>query len=200
MRATRSPTLKRRSSSCRRWRTPGSGAAGLLAARGELQRAIADFNRAIELKPDLARHYVLRGEAFASMGDNQRALTDFEQAIRLEPDNNPFAYHARGAIYRRTGNFDAAIASHDQGLRIHPVDPYGFASRAYAFSEKGDQNRALTDADEALRLNGNLGLCLPRARPDLQPQRQRRPRHRRLRPVDPAVAGCARLCLARPGP
>jgi len=130
-----------------------------LAARGELQRAITDFNRAMELKPGLARHYVLRGEAFASMGDNQRALTDFEQAIRMEPNNNPFAYHARGAIYRRTGNFDAAIASHDQGLRIHPVDPYAFASRAYAFSEKGDQNRALTDADEALRLNGNLAYA-----------------------------------------
>jgi tetratricopeptide (TPR) repeat protein len=122
------------------------------AARGDLQRGIADFDRAIALKPSLARHYVLRGEAFAALGDNARALADFEQAIRLEPGNNPFAYHARGAILRRNGNFDGAIASHDQGLRINPADAFGFASRAYASSEKGEHDRALADADEALRI------------------------------------------------
>ena len=121
--------------------------------RGDHQRAIADLTRAMEIKPALARTYVVRGESWSSLGDSQRALADFEQAIRLEPGNHPFAYHARGALLRRSGSFDAAIASHDQGLRIDPVNAYGFMSRAYAFTEKGDHDRALRDADEALRLN-----------------------------------------------
>jgi tetratricopeptide (TPR) repeat protein len=121
------------------------------AGRGEYQRAIADFTHAITLKP-LAHQFAFRGEAFAAQGDNVRALADFEQAIRMEPGNNPFVYHARGAILRRNGNLDAAIASHDQGLRINPVDAYGFTGRAFALSEKGDNDRALTDADEALRI------------------------------------------------
>lgn len=125
------------------------------AQRGEHQRAVADFSRAIELKPNLARNYVLRGESYVSFSENNRAMADFEQAIRLEPGNHPFAYHSRGALLRRLGNFDAAIASHDQGLRIDPVNVYGFASRAYAFTEKGDHDRALQDTDEALRLAAN---------------------------------------------
>jgi tetratricopeptide (TPR) repeat protein len=134
---------------------PYFGRGRLWAERGDHQRAITDFSRAIELNPALARSYVSRAESWAALGDNQRALADFEQTIRMEPGNHPYAYHARGAIFRRTGNFDAAIASHDQGLRIDPVQVYGFTSRAYAFSEKGNQDRALTDADEALRLNPN---------------------------------------------
>ena len=125
------------------------------AGRGEWQRAMGDFNRAIELKPGLARHYVLRGETFAALRDYERALADFEQAIRLEPGNNPFAYHMRGVILRRYGNFDGAISSHDQGLRINPADVFGFASRAHALSERGDNDRALRDADEALRIVPN---------------------------------------------
>jgi tetratricopeptide (TPR) repeat protein len=123
------------------------------AERGDHQRAVTDLSRAAELKPALARTYVVRGESWTSLGDNQRALADFEQAIRLEPGNHPFAYHARGALLRRSGSFDAAIASHDQGLRVDPVNAYGYMSRAYAFTEKGDHDRALRDADEALRLN-----------------------------------------------
>ncbi len=130
------------------------------AGRGEWQRAMGDFNRAIELKPNLARHYVLRGETFAALRDYDRALADFEQAIRLEPGNNPFAYHMRGAILRRYGNFDGAISSHDQGLRINPADTFGFASRAHALSEKGDNDRALGDADEALRMAPNSAYAL----------------------------------------
>jgi tetratricopeptide (TPR) repeat protein len=134
---------------------PWFGRARLWAERGEHQRAIADFDRAIALNPKLTRTYVSRGESWAALGDNQRALADFEQTIRMEPGNHPYAYHARGAIFRRIGNFDAAIASHDQGLRIDPVQVYGLVSRAYALSEKGQQDRALSDADEALRLNPN---------------------------------------------
>ncbi len=134
---------------------PWFGRARLLAERGEHQRAVADFTRSIELNPKLARTFVSRGESWAALGDSQRALADFDQTIRMEPGHHPFAYHARGAIMRRMGNVDAAIASHDQGLRIDPVQVYGFSSRAYAFSEKGNQDRALSDADEALRLNPN---------------------------------------------
>ena len=123
-----------------------------LAGRSDYQRAIADFSSAIALKPNVAHHYAFRGEAYASQGDNVSALADFEQAIRLEPGSNPFVYHARGAILRRNGKLDAAIASHDQGLKINPMDAYGFASRAYALSDKGDNDRALSDADEALRI------------------------------------------------
>src|SRR4029450_6964217 len=123
--------------------------------RGEWQRAMGDFNRAIELKPNLARHYVLRGEGYAALRDYEHALADFEHAIRLEPGNNPFAYHMRGAIFRRNGNFDGAISAHDQGLRTSPADVFGLASRAYALSEKGDNDRALADTEQALRVAPN---------------------------------------------
>ena len=59
-------------------------------------------------------------------------------------------------------------------------------SRATAFEAKGDFGRAIADYDLALRLDPNLGRCHYQPRPCLAPQRQSRPRHRRLRSGHPA--------------
>ena len=117
------------------------------------QRAVADFTRAIELNPKMARTYWRRGEALMVLNEDQRAMADLNHYIRLEPDKNADAYVSRGILHRRSGGaLDAAIADHDQALRIDPQHSYGHIARAHALSENGSQERALRDADEAMRL------------------------------------------------
>ena len=45
--------------------------------------AIADFDRALELKPDFAEAYYNRGQAYASVGDKEKARLDFLKAREL---------------------------------------------------------------------------------------------------------------------
>ena len=47
-------------------------------------RAIADYTKVIELKPDAAVAYNTRGRAYANQGDYSRSETDFAKAEALE--------------------------------------------------------------------------------------------------------------------
>ena len=54
---------------------------------GTLKLAIADFTRAIELRPNYPKAYNSRGVVFMSNGyESSRAIADFDRAIALKPD------------------------------------------------------------------------------------------------------------------
>jgi Flp pilus assembly protein TadD len=48
-------------------------------------RALQHYNRAVELKPDLARAYMYRGVLFTQMGDLARARADHATLLALDP-------------------------------------------------------------------------------------------------------------------
>ena len=48
-------------------------------------RALSHYNRALELKPDLAQAYMYRGVLFTQMGDTTRARADHELLQKLDP-------------------------------------------------------------------------------------------------------------------
>ena len=92
--------------------------------KGSYDRAIADFDQAIQLKPDFADAYFNRGLAYADKGDYDQAIANFGQAIQRQPDD-AVAYYNRGLDYRQKGEKEKAIAdfkkvlelSHDPDLR-----------------------------------------------------------------------------------
>ncbi len=57
-------------------------------AVGDLDAAIADFSKAIELEPGNTRGYLLRGLAYQRKGDGNRGLADFNKAGELEADKD----------------------------------------------------------------------------------------------------------------
>lgn len=78
-----------------------------MAARNRTA-AIADFNQAIRLNPDLATFYLSRAYAYWQEKNYVLASQDVNMAIKLEP-NNANAYFVDGLISKTTG--DAAEAT-----------------------------------------------------------------------------------------
>ena len=59
--------------------------------KGEIDKAIEGYNKAIELNPDSAITYRNRGVAYYNKGRFHRAIDDFSVVINLTPDDS-FAY------------------------------------------------------------------------------------------------------------
>jgi tetratricopeptide (TPR) repeat protein len=52
-------------------------------ALGSYMKAIEDYNRAIEIRPDFAGAYNNRGVSYAKIGNNKLAVNDLKTAAKL---------------------------------------------------------------------------------------------------------------------
>jgi tetratricopeptide (TPR) repeat protein len=62
------------------------GAMSATGAKGYKDRAIVDYNRAIEIKPDYALAYFHRGLVYAYKEYKDRAIADFRKSLELFAD------------------------------------------------------------------------------------------------------------------
>jgi tetratricopeptide (TPR) repeat protein len=125
-----------------------------LAAR-DIDGAIVDFDKAIDINPQSAFAYFNRGFAKGAQKNLEGAISDYSKVIEIDPKFTP-AYHNRGWAKARKGAFDEAIADFDEAIRQNPKLTMAYASRAEAKKSRGDYNAAIDDFDEAIRLNPNL--------------------------------------------
>ncbi len=88
---------------------------------GNYNAAIADYSRAIELKPDYAEAYNNRAYAYMKMEKYALALPDLDRAIQLRPDYVN-ALMNRGDIYNYyyAIDYDRAVADYDRVLQLAP--------------------------------------------------------------------------------
>ena len=114
--------------------------------------AVADFNQAIRLNPQLDLAYYNRGLARYGLQDYRGAVADFDQAIRLNPQDAD-AYNNRGSVRRELQDYRGAIADFDQAIRLNPKFDLAYYNRGIARRKLQDYGGALADFDQAIRLN-----------------------------------------------
>ncbi len=89
--------------------------------KGEYDRAIADYDKAISLNPKYASAYNNRAWAYFKWGKAAKGLPDANKAIELDPKNAP-AYDTRGHIFEALDRKDEAIADFRKALELDPSD------------------------------------------------------------------------------
>jgi tetratricopeptide (TPR) repeat protein len=82
-------------------------------------RAVADYDQAVRLKPSDADFYSYRGLAFGMKGDFARAIADYDEAIRLDPKSSN-AFEDRGRVEMKKGDIDRSIADFEESLKLDP--------------------------------------------------------------------------------
>ena len=81
--------------------------------KGELDRAIQDYDQATKLDPDSAIAYYNRGVAHGAKRDWDRAIQDYDQAIRHNP-NDAAAFRNRGDAHLEKQQFDRALGYYER--------------------------------------------------------------------------------------
>ena len=117
--------------------------------KGEPDRAIADYNKTIELDAKYQLAWYNRGNAYADKKDFDHAIPEYTQAIALDP-TYAFAYFARAAAYQNKKDYDHAIADYSKAIELNPKYAAAYDNRASVYQAKGDLDRALSDYSQLI--------------------------------------------------
>ena len=123
-------------------------------ASGDLDGAIADYTKAIEISPQYAAAYVNRGVARKTKGDLDGAIADYDKALSMNPRLKE-AYNNRGLVLQLKGLLDEAIADFDQALAMDPHYAGAHYNRASAARAKGDLKTAIVELTRAIESTDN---------------------------------------------
>jgi tetratricopeptide (TPR) repeat protein len=90
----------------------------------------------------------VRGSGSAAIDACTRALN----SDRFDQHNRAIIYSNRANQRERAGDYEKAIADHNEAIRIDPAYAAGFMHRGNAYARHGDFDRAIADHSEAVRL------------------------------------------------
>jgi tetratricopeptide (TPR) repeat protein len=132
-------------------------------SRGNDDKALDDFDRALSLKSNYARAYNNRGAIRYRRGQNKLALEDFDRAIESSPDFAE-AYFNRGRVHMAERADDLALRDYTLAVQLDPDLAAAYNNRASIYFKRGQFEQALEDFDRAVRLEpDNAGYRLNRS-------------------------------------
>ena len=118
---------------------------------GDLQGAIALCTRAIELNPDNATAYSIRGVIYYRLGDFNSAIADLNRAIALNPNEFKNFYN-RGLAHVKLNDFRKAADDFSGAIQLNSNDADSYYNRAVCRQRLGDYYGSQEDLNRARAL------------------------------------------------
>ena len=119
--------------------------------KGNLDRAIDDYTKAIEIKPkDAGLHYNL-ANVFHAKNDFDRAITAHTKAIQINPKYAD-AYNNRGTSKRAKRLLDGAIDDYKKAILINPRLVEAHVNIGVAYGEKREYEKAIAEHTKAIMI------------------------------------------------
>jgi adenylate cyclase len=126
----------------------------------DLDGAEAEFNRAVELEPNLTPSNYFSAAFYAVRGDRDKALTYLQRTSKIDPASlwvNNFACE----LYRYFGLYDEAIEAGERALQLDPTFAhYGEPALAALYREMGRFDDAIALYEKAREFTGRPGFGL----------------------------------------
>ena len=161
--------------------------AGLrLMAATRYEQAALNFSRVIDLKPDFADAYRMRGRVYMAEYSPDPALRDFNKVVQLDP-SDATALVERGYARLDRKDYNNAIADAESAIALSPKLARAYNLRGTARRAAGDPAKALPDFTHAVQLD-----------PGLENFFQRASTYQLLRQHPLAIADFTRAILADP--
>lgn len=133
------------------------------AEKGDYQRAIAEFDKAIAIgmrkgkvaNKNRAASIANRGLVYVRLADYDRALADFDEAQRVDPSNH-YVYPNRAELLLQKGDVRGALGEMDKGIKQDPKSFFKLVYRCRTLRYLGELDRAMKDCDRAIEYNDDF--------------------------------------------
>ena len=123
--------------------------------KNDLEGAIADFTKAIELKGhELEYCFYFRGIARYRRGQRDEAIADLSKAITLK--QHPRFYSDRGNLLAQKGDLDGAMADLNRAIEIEPRYAKTYGDRGIVRLMRGEDTAADLDFRRCFELDMTL--------------------------------------------
>ena len=135
--------------------------------------AISDFNKAIELDPNYAGVYILRGTSKTRLYDFYGAISDYTKVIefdKISPSSYKFlfnggvdkedvyffqAYYFRAITKMKLEDYNGAISDFNKAIEIDPNNAGAYMNRGNTKIKLKDFYGAISDYTKVIELNPN---------------------------------------------
>ena len=121
--------------------------------KGDITRALKDYNTALELAPENPDAFYNRGRLYAEVGNYRAALRDFDQSVRYSPDEKD-VYNERGLSWAAVNEHDKAFADFEKALSLDPNYGFAITNRGFSHRATGNYAAALSDWDKGIQIGG----------------------------------------------
>ena len=115
---------------------------------GELNqnnKALLDYERAIQIQPNDANIYYHRTTVFENLKQYDKALSDYNKAIELAPDVATH-YNYRGKLYEiELKQYEKAIADYNKAVELESKESTGLFNRAFFYQAMEQYDKSLSD-------------------------------------------------------
>jgi len=121
-------------------------------SKGDLDPAIADYTKVIQIDPAYSPAYYHRGIANESRAQYDQAIADFSKAVEINPRHGG-AFAARARIYLKTNQRTLALRDAEIAVSLDPFDEELLDTRAHIYEALGRTQRAVADYRRVLSSN-----------------------------------------------
>jgi len=122
------------------------------ASDAEIELALADAQKAIDLNPKNTNALNVRGIVKSYKGDEIAARVDFDRVIELDPRAFK-AYMNRGIGKNRLLDYAGAIADYTKVIEIAAPMSAVYSERGISYSNLGKKTEAIADLNKAIQLD-----------------------------------------------
>jgi len=132
------------------------GLASSLAHLGRTGEAVAEFEKALQLRHDDAPTRLSLGDALLQEGKLEEAIAQFQKAVETKPDLPDARVKLGGALAQR-GRMDEAIAQLQKAVQLKPDLAPAHLNLGNALLQQGRVEEAIPHYEKALQINPGYG-------------------------------------------
>jgi tetratricopeptide (TPR) repeat protein len=122
-----------------------------LCKKNKYKEAMLEFNRAIELKSDLAEAWTGKGIALDKLRRSKEALEVFDKAIEYKPDL-AWAWTSKGVTLGNLGRTEEAVEAFNKASELRPDDVDILYQKGFAFGKTNRLEEALEIFNKIIEL------------------------------------------------